>query len=120
MEETLFDIAGVPVAYISFDNDSTIYIWNGKPVAYLYEDMIYGFNGKHLGWYVQGEVRNLQGQICGFNKFAADVYTQFEPYKAYKQYSPYRSYMEYSHYKPYFGRVKSSESLVSFLMRGAK
>lgn len=120
MEETLFDISGNPIAYISFDNDSTIYLWNGRPVAYLYEDMIYGFNGKHLGWYAQGEVRNLQGLICGFNKYAADVYTSYEPYKSYKQYSPYRNYMEYAHYRPVFGRDKSHETLSSFLMKGAK
>ncbi len=34
----------------------TIYLWGGKPVAYLSAESddgfhVYGFNGKHLGWF---------------------------------------------------------------------
>ena len=119
MEESLFDILGNPVAYISYDNDNTIYMWDGRPVAYLEPtNTIYGFNGRHLGWFENGRVRNLRGEICGFNKMAADIYTGYEPYKAYKQYRPYRSYKEYVHYKPYFGYTKSNESLSQFLIQG--
>lgn len=119
MEETLFDIFGVPVAYISYDYGNAIYLWDGRPVAYLEPDKtIYGFNGRHLGWYINGQVRNLKGEIVGFNRMAADVYTSYEPYKSYKQYQPYRSYKEYSHYCPYFGYTKSRESLAQFLLAG--
>jgi hypothetical protein len=51
MQETLFDINGNPVAYIDYDDEDIIYLWDGIPVAYLdYESNIYGFNGKYLGW----------------------------------------------------------------------
>lgn len=119
MEESLFDILGNPVAYISYDNDNIIYMWDGRPVAYLEPtNTIYGFNGRHLGWFESGRVRNLRGEICGFNKMAADIYTGYEPYKAYKQYIPYKHYKEYPHYKPYFGYTKSNESLSQFLLQG--
>ena len=119
MEETLFDILGIPVAYISYDYSNAIYLWDGRPVAYLEPDKtIYGFNGRHLGWFINGQVRNLLGEIVGFNKMAADVYTQYEPYKSYKQYQPYRNYKEYAHYRPYFGYTKSKESLAQFLLGG--
>ena len=43
-----FDSKGTAVAY--FDDDETLYLWSGKPVAYMDEDSLFGFNGKHLGW----------------------------------------------------------------------
>jgi len=50
-EISLYDYKGDAVAYIDTDNDMTIYLWEGKPVAYLKANKsIYGFNGKHLGW----------------------------------------------------------------------
>ena len=64
-EITLFDANGAPVAYIAPDEEWAIYLWNGKPVAYLEHDgdafSIYGFNGKHLGWFDEGVVRDHQG-----------------------------------------------------------
>lgn len=119
MEETLFDIFGKPIAYISYDEEQTIYMWNGYPVAYLSSDnTIYGFNGKHLGWYEKGYVRDLYGRIVGFNKLVSNVYTQYEPYKSYKQYRPYRAYKQYARYKPFFTNSRSNESLTQLLMRG--
>ncbi len=29
--------------------DQNFYLWNGKPVAYLAEDRVFGFNGRQLG-----------------------------------------------------------------------
>jgi hypothetical protein len=49
------------------DDDMTIYLWAGKPVAYLDlvgsgEFDVYGFNGQHLGWFANGAIRNHFGQ----------------------------------------------------------
>ncbi len=120
MEETLFDVQGNPVAYIDYDNGNTIYMWNGNPVAYLEPDRtLYGFNGQHLGWYENGEVRNLRGEIAGFNIEASTVYTKYEPYKSYKRYLPYKRYKRYPHYKPNYVSAKSKESLSQLLTSGA-
>lgn len=123
-EITLFNANGEPTAYIDTDDDDlTIYMWNGYPVAYLTttndDDFnIYGFNGKHLGWYSDGIVRDHKGYAVGFIKGAVNIYTKYEPYKSYKQYKPYKSYKEYAPYKPYFQNSFSNESLALFLKRG--
>lgn len=118
MEETLFDKQGKPVAYINFQS-SVIYLWDGKPVAYLHDDHVYGFNGKHLGWFVKGVVWDENGARVGFTKPTLPVYPTYEPYKGYKQYVPYKAYKAYPPYKPYFTTMNSNYPLDFFLMRGA-
>lgn len=120
IEETLFDITGLPVAYIDFnDMDKTIYLWNGIPVAYMVNmELLYGFNGTHLGWYQNGIIWNLKGERTGYNKNTCPVYKKYEPYKSYKQYKPFKMYRQYAHFKPFFGMQKSQETLVQFLSRG--
>lgn len=119
MEETLFDIKGNPVAYIAYDNEPVIYMWKGKPVAYLYGDCIFGFNGKHLGWFEKGIVWNMDGLINGFNKNSADVYLSFEPFKGFKEFLPIKSFKEFAHMKPLYKMTKSSCPLSKLLMSGA-
>lgn len=52
---TLYDANKEAIAYIDYDDDSTIYTLKGEPVAYLeLEEQVYGFNGKFLGWYFDG------------------------------------------------------------------
>lgn len=105
-EVTLFNGSGKPEAYIALSEDMTIYLWGGKPVAYLKEDgadayHVYGFNGKHLGWFVNGVVRDHKGNgSCAVKEAMRN--TEYEPYKSYKQYKPYKSYTEYAPYRPYF------------------
>ena len=48
----LFDGAGKASAYVAVDDELTVYLWSGEPVAYLDQDSaggfhVYGFNGKH-------------------------------------------------------------------------
>src|SRR5712691_954357 len=83
-EISLFDPSGKATAYIA--EELTIYLWSGKPVAYLSEDAaggfhIYGFNGKHLGWFIGGVVRDHKGKAVGA---VTDVFATapgFEPFK---------------------------------------
>ena len=119
MQETLFDSKGNPIAYLDFDDDNTFYLWNGTPVAYLSSNnTIYGFNGKHLGWYEKGIIRNLLGEKNGFNKSALGVFPKYEPYKSYKSYKPYKAYKEYAQYKPFYSFSVSNESLSQFMTNG--
>jgi hypothetical protein len=123
-EISLFDSEGDAVAYIDTnDEDNTIYLWNGTPVAYLSAQSnyynIYGFNGNHLGWYEDGIVRDEDGDAVGFKKGSVSgIYTNYESYKSYKEYKPYKSYKSYAPYKPYFSNSFSNESFVLFLKRG--
>ncbi len=103
-EITLFDGGGRATAYIAVEDEMTIYLWDGKPVAYLEpsdagEFHVYEFNGTHLGWLLQGAVWSHDGSASCAIKEVLDS-TEYEPYKAYKQYKPYRSYQEYAPYMP--------------------
>lgn len=105
-EVSLFDGSGKPVAYIAVDDEMTIYLWGGKPVAYLDRDTsggyhVYGFNGKHLGWFVRGVIWGQDGKAsCAVKEVLAS--TTHESFKSYKQYKPYKSYKQYAPYRPYF------------------
>ena len=123
-EISLFNSDGDAVAYIDTDDeDNTIYLWNGTPVAFLSPESnyynIYGFNGNHLGWFEDGIVRDEGGDAVGFQKGAVSgVYTNYEPYKSYKKYKPYKSFKSFAPFKPYFSNSFSNESFVLFLKRG--
>ena len=120
-EISLFDSTGKPTAYIA--EELTIYLWSGNPVAYLHSESgkvhVYGFNGKHLGWFVRGIVRDHDGNAVGAVKEVFRSPVEYEPYKSYKQYKPYKSYREYAPYQPYLSRDWSQMPLLLFLMQGA-
>lgn len=43
------------IAYIDYEDEATLYMFGGEPVAYMGSgEQVYGFNGKLLGWYVEG------------------------------------------------------------------
>lgn len=67
-ETVLLNFQGMSVAYIDWNDDSTIYLWGGTPVAYLEGEEIFGFNGRHLGWFVDGYVRGPGGRMAGFTE----------------------------------------------------
>ena len=105
-EITLFDGRGRASAYIAPDDEGTIYLWSGKPVAYLDADSasgfhICGFNGKHLGWFVGGIVRAHDGNAtCAVKERLRS--TQFEPFKGFKQFKPFKGFKEFAPYPPFF------------------
>ena len=70
-EISLLDVSGEAVVYIVLDDEFAIYTWDGHAVAYLegsvsdFNSMrimdVYGWNGNHLGWFVDGFVMNHTG-----------------------------------------------------------
>lgn len=93
-EISLFDGKGRAAAYIVADDDLTIYLWSGEPVAYLVRDSgndfhVYGFNGRHLGWFVSGIVRDHEGAaVCAVKGAISNP--QLEPLKSLKELAPMR------------------------------
>jgi hypothetical protein len=67
-EIALLNRLGVGVAYVDTSDDATIYLWSGVPTAYLEGDSIYGFNGRHLGWFEEGIVRGNRGKRVGYTE----------------------------------------------------
>jgi hypothetical protein len=84
MEKTLLNARGEPVAYISGDPRKIIFLWDGHPVAYLYGHHVYGFNGRHLGWFINGVVYDIEGNRIGFTSSTSPLPASQEPPKAKK------------------------------------
>ena len=122
-EISLYDKGGNAVAYLSPNDEWCIYSWQGKPLAYVSNDgqifHVYGFNGKHLGWYLDGILIDHDGNAVGFRKGAiSNVYEQYENYKGNKEYRPFRSYQEYAPSRPYYTAYFSAVTLLEFLYQG--
>lgn len=83
METTLFNKKGKPVAYIG-DDGETIYLWDGRAVAYLVDDKVYGWNGRQLGWFDNGTIFDIYGLRSGFIKSKSPITTAMEPIKQVK------------------------------------
>lgn len=96
-EISLFDATGKPVAYIDLDDEMNIFLWDGTPVAYLERDRdnggydVYGFNGDHLGWFVNGVVWDHRGYGSCAIEDAIRGRTQFEPFKSLQKLTPLKS-----------------------------
>jgi hypothetical protein len=105
-EVALFDQRGEATAYIALNDELTIYLWSGIPVAYLDRENgddfhVYGFNGKHLGWFVGGIIWGHDGNAgCAVKDRLQFV--QLEPLKALKQLKPIKSLEELAPLRPLF------------------
>ncbi len=116
-ELTIYDSEGRAQAYIDTDNDLTIYIWSGEPVAYLDKDSIYGFNGKHLGWIDSKVLYDNDGYIVGFLDGGLPIPTMLEPLKGLKKLAPLKSLEALEPLQPMFHSQWASE-LKHFLLNG--
>jgi 4-fold beta-flower domain-containing protein len=106
-EVSLFDGSGHAVAYVATEDALTIYLWSGKPVAYLDGDQsggynVYGFNGRHLGWYLQGIIWDHQGAASCAQKERLMVLSHLEPLKSLKALKPLASLKELAPLRPLF------------------
>lgn len=119
-EITLFDQEGAPIAYIDTDEDLTIFLWNGTPVAYLDKSSVYGFNGKHLGWFKEGIIWDRSGYAVGFVKGAVNKLTKLEPLKSLKKFTPLRSLQQLEPLEPMSKDRWSPIPLDIFLLQGRK
>jgi hypothetical protein len=122
-EVSLFDQRGRAIAYVA--DNLTIYLWSGKPVAYLKADRsggfhVYGFNGSHLGWLVKGVVYDHDGAATGGVK---DIFLQpveLEPLKSFKQIEPLKSLRELPPIRPILALQWSVTPLKLLLLEGAE
>jgi hypothetical protein len=117
-EISLFDSLGKPVAYIATDEENTIYSWDGVPTAYVDGEDVYGFNGRHLGWFEEGIVWNHNGAQVGFLNHTLPVFAQFEPFKAFKQFKPFKAFKEFAPFKPFQQQRASQTPLAIYLASG--
>lgn len=102
----LYDKEKAAIVYIDYDDEATIYMWEGTPVAYLVSDHavtpadeVYGFSGKCLGWYHEGVLYGRDGYAVGARhgvlKGAINMnVTQIERVKGVKHVKPLKSVRE--------------------------
>jgi hypothetical protein len=120
-EVPLLNHLGVGVAYIERGDDSTIYLWGGVPTAYLDGPSIYGFNGRHLGWFEEGRVWGNQGLRVGYTEDTiADVgkTSSIDRLKGVKQLKPVPVPPEPAPPKPEYTDMASPVPLGDFLRAG--
>jgi hypothetical protein len=106
-EVKLFNARGAAEAYIAVDDELTIYLWSGKPVAYLEKAganegyNVYGFNGKHLGWFTKGAIYDHDGTAACATAEVMTSATQAEPAKSFKQFKPFKAFTEFAPFQPF-------------------
>ena len=105
-EVTLFDGGGRPVAYIALDDELNIYLWGGSPVAYLERDQqggfhIYGFNGDHLGWFLNEAFFDHSGYAFCATRERMGL-TELEPLKSLRALTPLKMLPELPPLRPLF------------------
>ncbi len=106
------------MAYIHPGEEPVIYLWGGRAVAYLSGHHVYGFNGRHLGWFDQGVIFNHCGEKIGFTKSECPGLPGAEPVKMGKLIQQVRSIKETAPPKPLSPVSISNENFVSFLTSG--
>lgn len=118
-EVQLFDSAGTPTAVLALEDGETIYLWSGKPVAYLDGDSIVGFNGKRIGWFQHGKVYDVDGGLIGAT---ADQFTQpptVTSLPGLRQFKPFKMFEELEPLKSIFLPTWAEHQLAQVLNQGA-
>ncbi len=118
---TLFNDKGYATAYV--DDNADIYLWNGTPVAYLVESrysgpVVIGFNGKFLGWYINGVIYDRQGFPAGAEEHRSNTFHRIPSVKGVKRVSPNKAWPEAVPAIPNLGMNWSYISLGDLLSGG--
>lgn len=119
METNLYDSNGNAVAYIVDDAEHSIYTWDGHAVCYLVNDLVYGWNGLHLGWFIDGVIYDQYGYRVGFDQTKCPSHLKWAPLKSLKYLKTLKSLRSLPYIRPWLTRNMSNMSLSDFLNRGA-
>ncbi len=68
MSLIFYDKIGTPMAYT--DDNKHIFYFTGENIAYIYEISVYNYEGKHLGFFKEGWIRDNTGKCVLFSKGA--------------------------------------------------
>ena len=117
---TFYDAQGNAVAYA--DDDGAIYLFDGRPVAYLHESLVYSFSEKQLGRFEKGWVRDGNGRCVFFTEDASSSgpikpVKHIEPMRAMKQIKPLESMRQIPRLKPLDSLSWSDISGVEFFQQ---
>ena len=119
MEITLFNKNGKPVAYLA-DDGETIYLWDGRPAAFVAGDKVYDWNGRQMGWFTNGTIFDIYGMRTGFIRSKSPIATEMEPLKPKKHLRPVRGKGQTQVIKPILCYGFSTKNLEDILEAGIK
>jgi hypothetical protein len=87
-------------------------------VAYLDDDSVYGFNGKHLGWYRNGAVYDQDGDIVVARASMFRGAVEAAPPRGIRGLKPLKGLKELRPLRPLFGLSWSRMPAAVFFLRG--
>ena len=116
-EVAFFDSHRRAAAYLDAGDGRTVYLWSGEPVAYLLEDSIYGFNGKHLGWYTNGMIFDHEGYVVVSPAVAFRKPVEPAPARGLKGQTPSKRQQESKPLQPTLGGAWSDFSASEFFLK---
>lgn len=121
---SIYDSNGEARAYIDYDEEATIFMWDGTPVAFIEKDgndlCVFGFNGSFLGWYEDGIMYDKKGFAVGARKGAVNMITKIEKIKGIQKITPIRPITPITPIQPIWKSSWSNTSLTEFLYYGKK
>ncbi len=101
-EIIFYNMYGKPIAYV--EDDETIFLFNGKAVAYIYDNSVYSFNGCFLGWFENGWIIARNGEYVFYTENSLGglmrPIKQIKPIKSIKQLKPIKSIRQITPIKP--------------------
>ena len=116
MDATFYDSNGSPIAYTEDNED--IFLYSGMPVAYLSDNSVYAYSGRHLGWFDNGWIRDNGGFCTFFTEEASGgpmkPMKQMKPMKGMKGMKPMKGMKQMKPMKPMDQLSWSSLSGVQF------
>lgn len=121
---SIYDSNGEARAYIDYDKEATIFMWDGTPVAFIEKDgndlCVFGFNGSFLGWYEDGIMYDKKGSAVGARKGAVNMITKIEKIKGIQKITPMRPITPITPIQPIWKSSWSNTPLIEFLYYGKK
>jgi hypothetical protein len=114
----LLDQGGKTVGYVDAQRRDTVFLADGRPVAYLSSGSVYGFNGTHLGWVENGVVWSHSGEAMGTVHAPEDSKALLAGIKPGSYAAPRRLMRDIEPLKPEFQAGSSQQSLEQLLAQG--
>lgn len=119
ISQTYHDNQGNPILYYK-SSENVFFDYAGNSKFYLKKDNlgdvnIYNFNGKHLGWYINGTLRDHQGRIMASetNKLMNVTY-KMPPIKPVERIIPIKGVEELAPIKPLWINQFSSNYILTY------
>lgn len=113
---TFYNRGGVPTAYC--EDGIHIYLFNGKPVAYIHKDSVYNYSGAYLGQYKNGWILDTKSCHVFFTEEATGgpmkPLKKLRPLKSLKQLKPTKGLKQSKPLSPSRSLSWSSNSSASF------